>query len=157
MSSCDCSDALLKLGVPNGGYIPGPTLWSPKRQEGDTKVIGRAYTVKYALNSDPAAKIASHYVSLAAINLTLQIDSIPKGAVVYISAPGGIVNAVYGGLMSTRAQASGAAGTVVHGRIRDLQEHRALGYPVCGLVVQHRDMVLSCQGVCGASRNSVPV
>lgn len=32
--------------------------------------------------------------------------------------------------MSNRAQASGAVGTVVDGRIRDLQEHRALGYPV---------------------------
>lgn len=32
--------------------------------------------------------------------------------------------------MSTRAQASGAVGTVVDGRVRDLQEHRNLGYPV---------------------------
>ena len=32
--------------------------------------------------------------------------------------------------MSTRAQAIGAAGTIVDGRIRDLSEHRALGYPV---------------------------
>jgi regulator of RNase E activity RraA len=40
------------------------------------------------------------------------------------------VNAVYGGLMSNRAQASGAVATVVDGRIRDLQEHRELGFPV---------------------------
>lgn len=32
--------------------------------------------------------------------------------------------------MSTRAQASGAVGTIVDGRIRDLQEHRDLGFPV---------------------------
>lgn len=32
--------------------------------------------------------------------------------------------------MSTRAQYSHAAGTVVDGRIRDLQEHRDLHYPV---------------------------
>lgn len=32
--------------------------------------------------------------------------------------------------MSTRAQYSGAVGTVVDGRIRDLQEHRDLGFPV---------------------------
>ena len=32
--------------------------------------------------------------------------------------------------MSTRAQYSGAVGTIVDGRIRDLQEHRDLGYPV---------------------------
>lgn len=32
--------------------------------------------------------------------------------------------------MSNRAKHSGAVGTVVDGRIRDLQEHRALEYPV---------------------------
>ena len=59
-----------------------------------------------------------------------QIDSIPKGAVVFISVPPKTVNAVYGGLMSARAKASGAAGTIVDGRVRDLQEHRDLVYPV---------------------------
>jgi regulator of RNase E activity RraA len=32
--------------------------------------------------------------------------------------------------MSTRAQALGAAGTVIDGRFRDVAEHRALGFPV---------------------------
>ena len=32
--------------------------------------------------------------------------------------------------MSTRAKYSGAAGTIVDGRIRDLQEHRDLDFPV---------------------------
>ena len=32
--------------------------------------------------------------------------------------------------MSNRAKASGAVGTVVDGRVRDLQEHRELEYPV---------------------------
>lgn len=59
-----------------------------------------------------------------------QIDQIPRGAVVFISSPPKTINAVYGGLMSTRAKYSGAAGTVVDGRIRDLQEHRDLEYPV---------------------------
>ena len=33
--------------------------------------------------------------------------------------------------MTNRAYNSGAAGTIVDGRIRDLQEHRDLKYPVC--------------------------
>lgn len=33
--------------------------------------------------------------------------------------------------MSTRAQASGAVGSVIDGRFRDLQEQRDLNYPVC--------------------------
>lgn len=32
--------------------------------------------------------------------------------------------------MATRAQFSGAVGSIVDGRIRDLQEHRDLNYPV---------------------------
>lgn len=59
-----------------------------------------------------------------------QIDSVPSGSVLFISAPSDIVNAVYGGLMSTRAKYCRAAGTIVDGRIRDLQEHRDLGYAV---------------------------
>lgn len=33
--------------------------------------------------------------------------------------------------MSTRASYSGAVGTVIDGRFRDLDEHRDLNYPVC--------------------------
>lgn len=59
-----------------------------------------------------------------------QIDSIPEGAVIFISSPAGITSAVYGGLMSARAKYSKAAGTVIDGRFRDLKEHRDLDYPV---------------------------
>jgi len=58
------------------------------------------------------------------------IDSIPPGSVIFVSAPPNTVNAVYGGLMSNRAKVAGAVGTIVDGRIRDLQEHRGLDYPV---------------------------
>ena len=59
-----------------------------------------------------------------------QIDSIPRGAVVFVSCPPKTPNAVYGGLMSTRAIASGAVGSVIDGRFRDVQEQRDLNYPV---------------------------
>jgi regulator of RNase E activity RraA len=59
-----------------------------------------------------------------------QIDSVPAGCVIVISSPFNMSNAVYGGLMSTRARAIGAVGTVVDGRFRDLDEQRALDYPV---------------------------
>ncbi|CAK7231109.1 hypothetical protein SEUCBS140593_007814 [Sporothrix eucalyptigena] len=117
-TACDIADALLKLKHPNGGFLAGITLWSPERQAGPTKIVGPAYTVKYAVHSDPVPKIEGHY-----------IDTIPKGVVIFISSPV-TPNAVFGGLMSTRAQVSGAVGTVIDGRLRDLQEHRDLGYPV---------------------------
>jgi regulator of RNase E activity RraA len=142
---CDVSDALLKLQDPqhpHGGFLADLILWSPKRQEGLTKVVGPAYTVKYVSHKDEnkPTRQPGHYVCspvywrLSGVLATkahhFQIDSIPPGAVVFISAPPNIVNAVYGGLMSHRAKVVGAVGTIVDGRIRDLQEHRELDYPV---------------------------
>lgn len=40
--------------------------------------------------------------------------------------------------MGTRAKYSGAVGTVIDGRLRDLQEHRSSNYPVCGAVRCHQ-------------------
>ncbi|KUJ07651.1 RraA-like protein [Mollisia scopiformis] len=118
-STCDVSDALLKLKYPHGGFLSDLTLWSPERQMGETKIIGPAYTVKYvSVNDKESPKHTGHY-----------IDTIPSGSVVFVSSPK-TVNAVYGGLMSNRAQVSGAVGTIVDGRVRDLQEHRDLKYPV---------------------------
>ncbi|KAL8959173.1 MAG: hypothetical protein Q9193_003915 [Seirophora villosa] len=58
------------------------------------------------------------------------IDHVPPEHILFVAGPKGTVNALYGGLMSRRAKARAVAGTVVDGRIRDIQEHRDLGYPV---------------------------
>ncbi|KAK0255095.1 hypothetical protein LTR48_001247 [Friedmanniomyces endolithicus] len=137
-TSCDVADALSKLKVPHGGFLAGLTMWSPKRQDGPTKVVGPAYTVRYVRkNYENEPQPSGHYVSSFHQHqysderlISLQIDSIPSGSVVFISAPARSINACYGGLMSTRAKYSGAVGTIVDGRLRDLQEHRDLDYPV---------------------------
>ncbi|KAL8923478.1 MAG: hypothetical protein Q9208_004606 [Pyrenodesmia sp. 3 TL-2023] len=95
-------------------------MWSPTRQEGPTKIVGQAYTVRFVPKNEPSkAKIEGHY-----------IDRVPPGHVLFVSGPQGVINALYGGLMSRRAQALGAVGTIVDGRIRDLEEHRDLDYTV---------------------------
>ncbi|KAJ5722523.1 ribonuclease E inhibitor RraA/Dimethylmenaquinone methyltransferase [Penicillium malachiteum] len=46
-TTCDVSDALIKINstrVQHGGFLPGLTMWSPQRQEGETKIVGPAYT-----------------------------------------------------------------------------------------------------------------
>ncbi|KAF2014988.1 RraA-like protein [Aaosphaeria arxii CBS 175.79] len=119
-SSCDVADSLSKLKHPAGGFLEGLTMYSPVFQAGPTKIVGQAFTVKFVPKADESApKLKGNYV-----------DQIPKGAVVFISQPPPHVNAVYGGLMSLRAQALGAAGVVIDGRLRDLQEHRDLGFPM---------------------------
>ena len=58
------------------------------------------------------------------------VDAIPEGSVVCISQPANTTNAVWGGLMTARAQVKGALGVIVDGRIRDLNEQREAGFPV---------------------------
>jgi regulator of RNase E activity RraA len=129
---CDVADALVKYGLPHGGYIPNLVQYSKNRTEtaAPATAVGRAYTVLYAPLDDPRPAVKGGY-----------IDTAPAGAIVVIgTAPavqtGGVApytrisNALYGGLMSTRAQYLGCKGSVILGKIRDVAEHNALGYPV---------------------------
>ncbi|KAL1844769.1 hypothetical protein VTK73DRAFT_1824 [Phialemonium thermophilum] len=119
-SSCDIADGLSKLGHRHGGFLEGLTMYSPEFQAGQTKIVGPVFTVKFAPKDDAGApKLQGNY-----------IDQIPKGSVVFISQPLPHINACYGGLMSLRARHLGARGVVIDGFLRDLQEHRDLGFPL---------------------------
>jgi hypothetical protein len=74
-SACEISDALIKLGSPNGGHIPDIHLVSPS---GSTRVVcGPAYTVQMVFTSDTSApKLPSHF-----------LDAAPAGTVIVIDAP----------------------------------------------------------------------
>lgn len=134
---CDVLDALVHFGVNNGGYLPNLVQRSPignSPNNGARSVVGKAYTVLYAAKLDPRPAVKQSY-----------IDEIPENSVLVlglleelqtVDAPYTTVNnALYGGLMSTRANYRGAAGSVVLGRIRDLAEHKELNYPVWSLGV----------------------
>lgn len=125
LTPCDISDGLLnKYHIANGGYFPNLTRWSG---ESKRTVHGKAYTVLFAPVDDPRP----------AVNY---IDSVPAGSVLVLAlakqlqtpfAPYvKVTQAIYGGLMSTRAQYLKARGTLVFGRVRDVQEHQNLEYPV---------------------------
>ncbi|OBA19829.1 hypothetical protein METBIDRAFT_12868 [Metschnikowia bicuspidata var. bicuspidata NRRL YB-4993] len=131
-TSCDISDALVNFGIKNGGFIPNlvqRSLDERGQNNGHVSVVGLAYTVLYAPKSDPRPAVSQSY-----------IDEIPKDAVLVLALTEDqqletspyvtINNALYGGLLSTRAQYREAAGSVILGRIRDLAEHRSLGYAV---------------------------
>ncbi|CAG7971907.1 unnamed protein product [Penicillium salamii] len=118
--ACDVADGLSKLKHPNGGFLEGLTMYSPEFQAGETKIVGQAFTVKFVPKSDDVSpKLQGNY-----------IDQIPSGGVVFISQPLPQVNAVYGGLMTLRAQVLNAAGVVIDGRVRDINEHRSLNLPL---------------------------
>ncbi|OVF07089.1 putative bifunctional 4-hydroxy-4-methyl-2-oxoglutarate aldolase/oxaloacetate decarboxylase [Clavispora lusitaniae] len=111
-AACDVSDALVAQGVADGGFVPNLVQRSAL---GAPTAVGRAYTVLYAPKDDPRPAVATSY-----------IDQVPSGSVVVVglapecqitAAPFVTVNnALYGGLMSTRAQYLGAAASVVLGR-----------------------------------------
>ncbi|KAI8071079.1 ribonuclease E inhibitor RraA/Dimethylmenaquinone methyltransferase [Gongronella butleri] len=120
-SSCEIADALLKLGQkPWGGYIPDIHMWSPAFCQGDTRIIGPAFTVKLVKKEDTdAPSLKGHFV-----------DHVTPGSVVVVSAPPDVKNACWGGLMSAGAQAKNCPGAIIDGRVRDLAEQRELGFPV---------------------------
>ncbi|OTB03128.1 hypothetical protein M426DRAFT_322155 [Hypoxylon sp. CI-4A] len=119
-ASCDIGDALVKLKYPFGGFLDGITMWSPDRRAGQARMFGPAITVKMVEMSDRSAPSPSRHF----------VDYHEQGKVMYIQQPKGLYSACWGGLMSTRASQLGASGTVVDGRIRDVNEHRDLNYPV---------------------------
>ncbi|RDW61673.1 hypothetical protein BP5796_11565 [Coleophoma crateriformis] len=119
-SSCDVSDALVKLGVKYGGFLSGLTMWSPGRQSGTSKIFGSAYTVQMVDAKDTTSpKPSVHFA-----------DGIPRHSVVFVSQPKGLHTVCWGGLMSTRAKYLGAQGVIVDGNFRDVNEHRDLGFPL---------------------------
>lgn len=69
-STCEISDALLKLGVQHGGHVPGIHAIHA------VKICGPAYTVKMVLGSDTVApKLASHFVDTAPADSVIVIDA----------------------------------------------------------------------------------
>ncbi|KAJ3762372.1 ribonuclease E inhibitor RraA/Dimethylmenaquinone methyltransferase [Lentinula raphanica] len=113
-SSCELSDALIKLGVPSGGYIPDINHFSGK------PICGPAYTVKFVYSTETGAPTLSEHF----------VDTAPSGSVIVIDAPPHAKNAVWGGLMTAGAQSRNALGVVISGRCRDLAEHREFAFPV---------------------------
>lgn len=80
-STCEISDALIKLGVPHGGHIPDIHLISSGSSL-NTRICAPAYTVQMVLSSNQSApKLSSHFV-----------DMVPAGYIVVIDAPPRLVS-----------------------------------------------------------------
>ncbi|KIM23812.1 hypothetical protein M408DRAFT_332168 [Serendipita vermifera MAFF 305830] len=128
-STCEISDALIKLGSKHGGHLPDIYCISPgaagtnRTPSSDAgpgiRIEGPAYTVKMVLFDDETApKPTTHFV-----------DGAKDGHIIVIDAPP-VKSAVWGGLMSYGARARGAKGVVISGRCRDVVEHEEAGFPV---------------------------
>ena len=106
VSTCNISDAFHKQGVMIGIV--------PQSLQHKQRMVGRALTVQTA-NGDWAKPVES-------------IDHVKKGDVIVVDV-GGAPVAVWGELATCSAMVMGAAGIVIDGAIRDIDDIRDLKFP----------------------------
>lgn len=133
-TACDVSDALLKLKVPNAGFLADLNLYcgSPSSAPAATQADVTVRPVSTVLfvpkdQQDSAASLPpsnipkdAHWVDLAC-----------PGTFAILKQPAGQVNAVCGGIMALRMKVLDVKGIIVAGRVRDLVELQSTGLPVC--------------------------
>jgi regulator of RNase E activity RraA len=116
------SDALDELGV--AGALSGIAA----QREGLGRVCGPALTVRFVRKSaDPEA-----YRFGGGVGKPLErvLKAMRAGDVVVMDLDGATNASAWGGLASRLAQRRGVRGTILWGTCRDLEEIRAVGYPV---------------------------
>jgi len=126
-TACDIADALLKLKVPNAGFLADLKLFTPPSGSPRSEItIAPASTVLFAPKTGatanyPDANIPSgkHYVDLT-----------QPETIVVMKQPEGQKCAVLGGIMALRMKVLNANGVVICGRARDIVELESTGLPV---------------------------
>ena len=83
-STCELSDALIKLGSPHGGHIPDIHRISAYEGSEDERVCGPAYTVKMVMANDVtdvnAPRLKEHFVDTAEEGSVMVIDAPPRAS-----------------------------------------------------------------------------
>lgn len=115
LDACAVSDALdrLKLGAVIGG-VPMPS--------GEGRIAGRVVTVKLGVGA-PASGPPRHLGTTA-------VESAGPDDVIVIEQRSGIEAGSWGGLLSLGASLRGIAGVICDGPVRDIDEARALRFPI---------------------------
>jgi regulator of RNase E activity RraA len=132
-TACDIADALLKLQVPNAGYLPDLKLFAPPPSSLKTEItIAPASTVLFA------PKIGSYPFPYLQANIEAGkhwVDLTQPDTIVVMKQPDGQRCAVLGGIMALRMKVLNARGVVVSGRVRDIAELGETELPVCILIL----------------------
>jgi regulator of RNase E activity RraA len=115
LDACAVSDALDKLGL--AGVVTGlPPLSVPRR------IAGRVVTVKLGVGTPPPGP-TKHLGTTA-------VEAAQPGDVIVIEQRSGVDAGSWGGILSQGARVRGVAGVVADGPVRDIDEARALDFPV---------------------------
>lgn len=116
------SDAMDELGIK--GVLTGMEA----RRPGQGRVCGRALPVRFGRRSDDPD--AYRFGGGVGKPLEQVLKTMADGDVVIMDLDGADNAASWGGLASRIAQRRGVRGTIVWGCCRDVEEIRAIGYPV---------------------------
>lgn len=115
LDTCALSDALDRLKL--GSVVTGIAM-----QSGTGRIAGRAVTVKLGTGAPPEG-VPKHLGAAA-------IERAGADAVIVIEQRTGIEAAGWGGLLSLGASLGGVQGVLCDGPVRDIDEARALSFPV---------------------------
>jgi regulator of RNase E activity RraA len=128
-TACDIADALLKLKVPNAGYLPDLKLITPSPSPSPSSItIAPASTVVFA--SKIGGKLSDFYPDVNIPAGKHWVDLTEPETIVVMAQPEGQKCAVLGGIMALRMKVLNAKGVVVNGRVRDVVELGETGLPV---------------------------
>lgn len=116
LDSCAVSDALDKAGLT--GVILGLTELSVPR-----RIAGRAVTVKLGVDDGRSSK---RHLGTAAV------EASDERTIIAIEHGGRSDAAGWGGILTLAATLRGAAGVIIDGACRDVDEARALDFPIYG-------------------------
>ncbi|KAF2860112.1 RraA-like protein [Piedraia hortae CBS 480.64] len=120
-SACDISDALLKLSVPNSGFLADIVPLGPT----NNVIYARVSTVQFVSKNVPQSEASnipagSHWTDLP-----------DEGSVAVLSADrDGVSSALCGDILATRLCKRGIKGIVANGRVRDVSALTSLTAPV---------------------------
>jgi regulator of RNase E activity RraA len=118
LDACALSDALDRLGLP--GCVTGLTPLTSTR-----RIAGRVHTLRLVAVGDATGPAGpARHLGTAAI------EACAAGDVIAIEQRTGIDAASWGGILSQGAKIKGIAGVVADGPVRDVDEARALDFPV---------------------------
>ena len=127
-TACDISDALVRLKVPNCGFLPDLTLYSPASTPAEAQIIiAPASTLLLVPKNSPDLSV---YPTANIPQGKHWVDLTQPETIVVISQPKGQICAAIGGIMALRMKMLNAVGMVSYGRVRDIEELRETELPV---------------------------
>lgn len=120
LDSCAVSDAMDKCGL--HGTVTGLLPLSSRR-----RIAGRVHTEKMVAKDKATPRGGPPvHAGVAAI------EASARGDIIVVEQRSGIDAGSWGGLLSVAAKKRGVAGVIAEGPVRDVDEARALDFPVFG-------------------------